>query len=91
MQTTNNIQKYIMNINVTDQYNEKHVFTISPDENNRITVAELFDACLETAKSEDLELDTIGFRIILESMGGFIKSRLPNIHDSWVLYSQQQQ
>lgn len=78
-----------MKINITDQYNQTHTFNLVTDENNQITVGQLFEACLETAKNEEVEKDSIGFEIILKCMGEFIKARIPNIYNSWTFYSER--
>jgi hypothetical protein len=78
-----------MKINITDQYNQTHTFNLVTDENNQITVRQLFEACLETAENEAVEKDSIGFEIILKCMSEFIKARIPNIHNSWTFYSER--
>lgn len=78
-----------MKINITDQYNQNHTFNLVTDANNQITVKQIFEACLETAKNEAVEKDSIGFKIILKCMSEFIKDRIPNIHSSWSFYSER--
>ena len=79
---------HIMNINITDQYNQKHTFSFFPTD-GRITVKELYEACLKTAEDEGVEKDSIGFLILLSAMGYFIEQKLPAIHESWTFYSER--
>ena len=79
---------HIMNINITDQYNQKHTFSFFPTD-GQITVKELYESCLKTAEDEGVEKDSIGFLILLSAMGAFIKQKLPTIHESWTFYSER--
>ena len=78
-----------MEINIKDQYNQTHTFNLVTDANNQITVKQLFEACLATARNEAVETDSIGFEVILKCMSEFIKARIPTIYDSWTFYSEK--
>lgn len=78
-----------MKINITDQYNQNYTFNLVTDANNQITVKQLFEACLETAKNEAVDTDSIGFKLIVNCMAEFIKARIPTIYDSWTFYSER--
>jgi hypothetical protein len=75
-----------MNIKIQDRYNQAHTLAF---ESRTVTVAEIYHATVQAAKSSNIQRGTVGWSVLLEAVKHFIGQALPNLSDSFECYAAQ--